>query len=194
MLEDVVLHPALPLVTWLMLAVNDGFEPPERLLTICLRITYELAAAHVQVVWKILRHVMRFSVAKRCAAAWWVVDGVACVLCCAYVCYVCVFVCVCVCVCVCGCVCGCVCVCVCVCVCGVCDVPGVWIRMPPARGAVRRLVERRLWLATVNIVVVRDPPTATTTTITAAAAAAAAAAAPAATTPTASTTIFGCCS
>ena len=54
MLEDALLHPAAPFLTWMMLACGDTaadskFSPPESLVNICLRITFELAAVRVQV-------------------------------------------------------------------------------------------------------------------------------------------------
>ena len=59
MLEDSVLHPAAPLLVWMMLACGEtptnadadaiSYHPPLWLLHVCLRTTFEIAAAPVQV-------------------------------------------------------------------------------------------------------------------------------------------------
>ena len=43
-LEDVLLHPGLPLLTWLMAAQAKGYELGEAAASEVLRITYQIAA------------------------------------------------------------------------------------------------------------------------------------------------------
>ena len=44
MLEDAILHPALPLVVWLMMANSHNFQPSIELINILLQITWEISA------------------------------------------------------------------------------------------------------------------------------------------------------
>ena len=45
MLEDAVLHPALPLLCWLMIAQSKGYQPPSWLLAIVLHVVMEMTMA-----------------------------------------------------------------------------------------------------------------------------------------------------
>ncbi|CAM9503022.1 unnamed protein product, partial [Scytosiphon promiscuus] len=46
--EDSLLHPAAPLLTWLMVATSKGYRPPHRLLEAFLCVVYETAACPVR--------------------------------------------------------------------------------------------------------------------------------------------------
>ncbi|CAN0580123.1 unnamed protein product, partial [Ectocarpus sp. 12 AP-2014] len=46
--EDSLLHPAAPFLTWLMVATSKGYRPPPRLLEAFLCVVHETAACHVR--------------------------------------------------------------------------------------------------------------------------------------------------
>jgi hypothetical protein len=48
MLEDAILHPAFPLLTWLSSSISHGYHPPPNIWFIVLQIVFELAAVRVR--------------------------------------------------------------------------------------------------------------------------------------------------
>ncbi|KAG5189367.1 hypothetical protein JKP88DRAFT_177055 [Tribonema minus] len=48
-LEDSVLHPALPLLTWLMAAAGKGYIPPEPAVAACLAVVHEVSGCTLTV-------------------------------------------------------------------------------------------------------------------------------------------------
>eukprot|EP01041_Mallomonas_annulata_P004797 gene4797-9566_t len=46
--EDGILHPGLPVIVWLMMAVSKGYRPPTFLIAICIKILVEVASSEIR--------------------------------------------------------------------------------------------------------------------------------------------------
>ena len=46
--EDSILHPQLPILSWLLLAASNGFLPPSSVILFCLKITHQIASCRVR--------------------------------------------------------------------------------------------------------------------------------------------------